>query len=61
MFTDQDAGVLALVPDYKVNLIAPAMIKDEDFGKFQSSLREVLSFIKHARDKKRMEEGIDCR
>lgn len=40
MFSGQDARVLALVPDYKVNLIAPASIKDEDFGKFQSSLKE---------------------
>ena len=51
MFSGQDARVLALVPDYKVNLIAPALIEDEDFGKFQSSLKEVLSFIKYARDK----------
>jgi len=34
MFTGQDARVLALVPDYKVNLIAPASIEDGDFGKF---------------------------
>ena len=60
MFSGQDARVLALVPDYKVNLIAPASIKDEDFGKFQSSLKEVLSFIKYARDKDELKKVLDA-
>lgn len=60
MFSGQDARVLALVPDYKVNLIAPASIKDEDFGKFQSSLKEVLSFIKYARDKEELKKVLDA-
>lgn len=60
MFSGQDARVLALVPDYKVNLIAPAAIKDEDFGKFQSSLKEVLSFIKYARDKDELKKVLDA-
>ncbi len=59
MFSGQDARVLALIPDYKVNLIAPASIKDEDFGKFQSSLKEVLSFIKYARDKDELKKVLD--
>jgi len=41
MFSGQDARVLVLVPDYKVNLMAPASIENEDFGKFQSSLKEL--------------------
>lgn len=60
MFSGQDARVLALVPDYKVNLIAPASIKDEDFRKFQSSLKEVLSFIKYARDKDELKKVLDA-
>lgn len=60
MFSGQDARVLALVSDYKVNLIAPASIEDEDFGKFQSSLKEVLSFIKYARDKDELKKVLDA-
>lgn len=60
MFSGQDARVLALVPDYKVNLIAPASIEDEDFGKFQSSLKEVLSFIKYARNKDELKKVLDA-
>lgn len=60
MFDKQDTRVLALVPDYKINLLAPASIKDEDFGKFQSSLKEVLSFIKYARDKDELKRVLDA-
>lgn len=60
MFAGQDARVLALVPDYKINLLSPASIEDEDFGKFQSSLKEVLSFIKYARDKDELKKVLDA-
>lgn len=60
MFDKRDARVLALVPDYKINLLAPASIEDGDFGKFQSSLKEVLSFIKHARDKDELKKVLDA-
>lgn len=59
MFWEQDARVLALVPDYKINLIAPASIGDHDFEKFQSSLKEVLSFIKYARDKVELKKVLN--
>lgn len=60
MFSGQDTRVLALVPNYEVNLIAPASIKDEDLGKFRSSLKEVLSFIKYARDKDGLRKILDA-
>lgn len=60
MFSGQDARVLALIPDYKVNLISPVSIEDEDFGKFQSSLKEVLSFIKYSRNKDKLKRVLDA-
>lgn len=48
MFAGQDARVLAFVPDYKINLIAPAAIEDSEFEKFLTTLKEVLSFIKYS-------------
>ncbi len=60
MFDKRDARVLALVPDYKINLLAPVSIEDGDFGKFQSSLKEVLSFIKYARDKDELKKVLDA-
>lgn len=59
MFAKHDARVLALVPDYKINLIAPATIEYDEFGKFRSSLKEVLLFIKYARDKNELKKVLD--
>ena len=60
MFGEQDARILARVPDYKINLVAPASIRDGDFGKFQTSLKEVLSFIKYSQDADRLGEVIEA-
>lgn len=57
MFEEQDARSLALVPDYRINLITPASIEDGDFEEFQISLREVLAFIKYSQDADRL-KGI---
>lgn len=59
MFAEQDARIMALVPDYKINLIAPASIPDEDFAKFSSNLKEVLAFIKYSRDKEKMQTLLE--
>ena len=45
-----------MVPDYRINLFSPAEIKDEELDKLQSSLREVMLFIKHAKDKRKLQE-----
>lgn len=60
MFGEQDDRVLALVPDYKINLIAPASIKDSDFDKFQTSLKEVLLFIKYSQDADRLGKIVEA-
>ena len=66
MFGEQDARVLALVPEYKINLIAPASMEEADFKKFRTSLKEVLSFIKYSGDARMLgkvlaaNEGFRC-
>jgi hypothetical protein len=59
MFQTKDTNLLALVPNYKLNLLAPAFIKDEEFERFHSSLKEVLSFIKYSKDKKKVLELVE--
>jgi hypothetical protein len=59
MFQTEDTDLLALVPNYKLNLLAPAHIKDEDFERFQTSLKEVLSFIKYSKDKQKLQELVE--
>ena len=42
------------VQDYKIHLIQPFDISDEDLQNFQSSLREVLGCIKYSTDKEKL-------
>ena len=55
MFDDLPSDLLAHIPDYKLHMIEPAALSDEDLNKFQSNLREVLTFIKYSKDKDRLE------
>ncbi len=58
MFLVQDERILSLVPDYKIHLITPSGLSDQELDKFHTSLREVLSLIKYANDKEGMERTI---
>ena len=49
-----DPDVLACIDNYRVRLIAPAQMPDEEIMKFQSSLREVMLFIKYSKDKENL-------
>jgi hypothetical protein len=51
MFSVKNEEILALVPDYRINLITPGSIKNEDFGKFKTSLAEAFQYIKYSKDK----------
>lgn len=56
MLSVQDPEILSMIPDYRINLFSPAEIKDEDLNKLQSNLREVMLFIKYAKDKRKLRE-----
>ena len=51
MLNTQDPQILELVQDYKIHLVAPAGIPDDDFTKFRTDLGPVLQFIKYSDDK----------
>lgn len=45
-----DSNILQFVPDYKLNLLSPNVLSDEDFNKFHTSLGAALQFLKHQHD-----------
>ena len=55
MLNTGDQALLRFVPDYRINLIAPAQVPDEDFEKFSTDFRDVLQFIKCSKN----EDEID--
>ena len=54
MLSVQNPEILSYVSDYKLNLIAPEHMSDEEIDQFQTSLREVMLFIKHSKDKAKL-------
>lgn len=56
MFSVDEAEILSLVPDYKLNLIAPANMTKDEMDRLTTDLREVLLFIKYSKDKTRLAE-----
>ena len=54
MLAIQNENLLALVPDYRINLLSPESMSDEDINRFQTSLREVMLYIKYSNDKEKL-------
>ena len=50
--------VLRYIPDYKINLIAPAEMTDEEINQFQTDCREVMLFVKYSKDKKYLKKLV---
>ena len=59
MLSVTDKGILAYIPDYKINLITPEGMTDRELDLFRTSLREVLMFIKYSKDKKQLKEHVE--
>ncbi|MCD8325477.1 MAG: hypothetical protein LUC90_01985 [Lachnospiraceae bacterium] len=54
-----DERLSPYIQDYKVLLIEPSRIGDEDFQKFSTSLGDVLRFMKAAPDKRKLKELLN--
>ena len=59
MYGEQPEKVLPFIQDYRVFMIDPMEMSDNDLQKLNSSLREVLAYIKYQRDKARMEKLLN--
>jgi hypothetical protein len=58
MLDIKDEALLALVPDYKINLIAPGQMDDADFGKFKTTLAEAFQYIKYSKSKPALQKML---
>ena len=47
---------MALVPDYRINLIAPGEMSEEELEHFTSNFREVMQFIKYSKDTEKLSQ-----
>lgn len=58
MFAIQNEELLALIPDYRINLLTPQGMSDEEIEQFRTDFREVILFCKYMGDKKKLAEII---
>ncbi len=56
MYSAADDEIMQYVPDYKVHLIAPGNMTEEEIEEFQSSLKEDMLYIKYSKDKMKLHE-----
>ena len=54
MLGTKDEHLLRYVPDYRIHLIAPSQMDDEDFLKFRTGFGQVLQYIKYSNNKERL-------
>ena len=56
MLCTKNKRLLDFVPDYRINLIAPTQVPDEDFEKFSTDFRDVMQFIKVSNNQEKVEQ-----
>ena len=54
MLDVKDPNILKYVTDYRINLITPAKMDDEDFEKFATELKQVFKYLKYSKDKEKL-------
>ena len=59
MMAAEDAAIRSMLPDYRIHLVSPAELSKADFGKFHTSLGDVLEFIKYSMDKDKLVEWLE--
>jgi len=58
MYAEADPGVLAMAPEYRLNLVAPAAMADGDFSRFRTGLGPLLKFVKYSGDKEKLRAAV---
>ena len=59
MFGEQPPEVMKYVSDYRMHLIEPAALSEDELSQFHSELGTVLKFLKHANEKEKLERLVE--
>ena len=59
MMAPKDVVIRSMLADYQLHLVSPAELSKADFGKFHTSLGDVLEFIKYSMDKDKLVEWLE--
>ena len=61
MMITKNPKILSMLPEYRVHLISPSELEEEDFGKFHTTLGDVLEFIKYSNDKEKLVGWLEAK
>ncbi|MCI5586584.1 MAG: transposase, partial [Lachnospiraceae bacterium] len=61
MLTTQESGIMQYVPDYRINLISPVSMNDQEIEKFKSDFKQLAKFIQCGKDKNAMKKLVESR
>ena len=59
MYADCDEEILKYAADYRVNLIAPILLSDEEIDEFSTSFREIMKYIKYSSDGRKLRNAVN--
>lgn len=58
MLEVEDPELLKYISDYRINLLDPGQLDEQEIEKFQSSFREVAGYIKYSKDKDKLHDFL---
>ena len=59
MYADCDGEILKYAADYRINLIAPGMLSDNEIDEFGTSFREIMKYIKYSSDGRKLRDAVN--
>lgn len=59
MYAECDEEILKYAADYRINLIAPSLLSDEEIDEFSTSFREIMKYIKYSSDGKKLRTMVN--
>ena len=60
MYAACDEEILQYAADYRINLIAPGQLSDEEIDEFSTSFREIMKYIKYSSDGKKLKDMVSA-
>ena len=59
MFNEDSRDYAQFIPDYRINLISPEAMSEDEIEKFHTDFRQVMKFIKYSRDKNELRNMLN--
>ena len=59
LYSCQDEAILRLAPGYRLNLIDPAHMSEDEIALYKTGMREIMQYLKYANDKDLLQAAVN--